>query len=329
MTVRPEIVLRDGRARVLPTAPPSWPNRSQGCEMSRCVDGEALSRSTRGDYAAIKVSSPVFGVRRWITGPPAASSDLEGSTSVCGLELPLLDGGGAVERFASSVLVGDDLPDTYGNTSDSSLVAGRPPLSPLASNTEAGTVTVVDPSGSAYRPDHAVVRWTFQDSFSTIYADRGCRAVSRARGRSADTGGDHARQPRRSSWPAVEAQQATRGRGQARRRDRARSSSTRRPAISDYLRRSIERDSRDEAGMEHRRVTRPCPRAGPGGRWGTRRRMSGLTFALVDIELDNEGLTPEQQRDDRLDTCQPTGARATEASTSSTRSPQDRDAGQL
>jgi hypothetical protein len=164
VTVTPEMVLRDDSPAFSYQHTQELADGSQGYEIWPLVMEKALALHW-GDYAAIEGDSPGLGLEV-VTGRPSDSSDLDDAPSVSELDA-LLDGGGAVTL--ASFGDGDDLPDTYGNASDGGLVTGHA-YYVQSVDSEAGTVTVVNPWGSAYDPI-TLSYAGFQDSFSTIYTN--------------------------------------------------------------------------------------------------------------------------------------------------------------
>ncbi|WP_421734723.1 C2 family cysteine protease [Cellulomonas sp.] len=164
ITVTPDMVVRDDNPAFSYQSPQKLADGTQGYELWPLVMEKALALHW-GDYAAIEGDSPGLGLEV-VTGQSSSSSSLDDAPSVSELS-SLLDGGGAVTL--ASFGEGDDLPDTYGNASDGGLVTGHA-YYVKSVDTKKGTVTVVNPWGSAYAPI-TLSYAEFQDSFSTIYTN--------------------------------------------------------------------------------------------------------------------------------------------------------------
>ncbi|NUU18052.1 hypothetical protein HP550_12420 [Cellulomonas humilata] len=164
ITVTPDMVVRDDNPAFSYQSPQELADGTQGYELWPLVMEKALALHW-GDYAAIEGDSPGLGLEV-VTGQSSSSSSLDDAPSVSELS-SLLDGGGAVTL--ASFGEGDDLPDTYGNASDGGLVTGHA-YYVKSVDPKKGTVTVVNPWGSAYAPI-TLSYAEFQDSFSTIYTN--------------------------------------------------------------------------------------------------------------------------------------------------------------
>ncbi|MDQ0375329.1 C2 family cysteine protease [Cellulomonas humilata] len=164
VTVTPDMVVREDNPAFSYQSPQKLADGTQGYELWPLVMEKALALHW-GDYADIEGDSPGLGLEV-VTGQSSSSSSLDDAPSVSELD-SLLDGGGAVTLASHGE--GDDLPDTYGDAADGGLVTGHA-YYVKSVNTKKGTVTVVNPWGSAYAPI-TLTYAEFQDSFSTIYTN--------------------------------------------------------------------------------------------------------------------------------------------------------------